>query len=89
LDSKIKLANILATLEDGGQATVNELKELNVRTTKESHHIFFSNLLTRGQGKKYFDLLFEYKYVLAWSYQTMPMLDPNVVENLLSIRKDV
>ena len=76
-DSEIELAETLETLEDGGQATVNELKELNLETTKESRPVYVSSLLTFEEEKDYFNLLGEYKEVFAcaWSYQEMARLD--------------
>ena len=52
-------------IEDGGQATVNELKELNLGTTDEPLLIFISALLTPAEEKEYLELLTEYKDVFA------------------------
>jgi len=38
-DSKIKLIETPKTLKDGGQATVGELKELNLETSKAASYI--------------------------------------------------
>jgi len=38
-ESEIELIEIAKTLKIGGQATVDNLKELNLRTTEESHPI--------------------------------------------------
>jgi len=85
----MELADTPKTLENGGQATVDELKELNLGTPEEPRPIYVSSLLTSEEEKEYFNLLGEYKDVFAWSYQEMPGLDPKVVVHRLSIRKSV
>jgi len=45
-DSEIELAETPETLEEGGQATVDDLKELNFGTKKEPCPICVSSLLT-------------------------------------------
>jgi len=67
-NSEIELARTPKTLEDGGQVTVDELKELNLRTPDEPHPIYVSSLLTFEEEKEYFNLLGEHKDVFAWSY---------------------
>ena len=44
-DSEIELAETPKTLEDEGQATVDELKELNLGTPEEPRPIYVSCLL--------------------------------------------
>jgi len=88
-NSEIELTETLKTLEGGGQATVDELKELNLGTPDERRPIYVSSLLTFEEEKKYFNLLGEYKDVFAWSYQDMPGLDLKVGVHRLSIRKGV
>uniref|UniRef100_A0A2N9J370 Integrase catalytic domain-containing protein n=1 Tax=Fagus sylvatica TaxID=28930 RepID=A0A2N9J370_FAGSY len=68
---------------DGGQATVDELKELNLGTTDEPRPIFISALLTPAEEKEYLELLTEYKDVFAWTYKEMPSLDPRVAVHRL------
>ncbi|KAM1754931.1 hypothetical protein ACFX12_007326 [Malus domestica] len=63
-------------LEDGGQATVDDLKELNLGTSEEPKPIFVSALLSADEIEKYYQLLLEYKDVFAWTYKEMPGLDP-------------
>ncbi|BFG37668.1 hypothetical protein CerSpe_239420 [Prunus speciosa] len=65
-------------LEDRGQATVDELKELNLGTSEDPKPIFFSALLNPSEEKSYHQLLLEYKDVFAWMYKEMPCLDPKV-----------
>jgi len=76
-------------LEDGGQATVDDLKELNLGTKEEPRPIYVSSLLMQEEEKEYFVLLSEYKDVFAWSYKKMPGLDPKVAVHRLSIKKGV
>jgi len=64
-DSEIELAETPGTLEDGGQAMVDELKELNLGTPEDSHPIYVSSLLTSKEENEYFNLLGDYKDVFA------------------------
>jgi len=86
-DSEIELTKFPKTLEDGGKATVDELKELNLGTPEEPRPVYVSSLLASEEEKEYFNLLGEYKDVFAWSYEDMPGLDPKVAVHLLSVRK--
>ena len=61
-------------LEDGVQATVDELKEINLGTTEEPRPTFISTLLTPEEEEGYLKLLVEYKDVFAWTYKKMPRL---------------
>ena len=64
-DSEIKLAETPETLEDRGQAMVDELKELDLGTPEEPRPIHVSSLLTSKEENEYFNLLGEYKDVSA------------------------
>ena len=87
-DVEIELAKTPETLEDGGQATVDELKELNPRTSEEPRPIYVSSLLTPKEEKEYFDLLLEYKDVFAWSYKNA-QVRPKSHSPPLSIKKGI
>ena len=76
-------------IEDGGQATVDELKELNLRTDEEPHPIYVSSLLTPEEERKYFELLMEYKDVFTWTYKGMLGLDPTIAIHRLAIKQGV
>ena len=52
-------------IEDKGQATVDELRELNLGTSEEPRPIYVSSLLTPEEESKHFELLMEYKDVFA------------------------
>ena len=58
-DLEIELAETPETLKDGRLATFDDLKELNLGTNEEPHHIYMSSLLTPKEEKEYFDLLLE------------------------------
>jgi len=64
-DSEIELVECPKTLEDGGQATVDDLKELNLKIKEEPRPIYVSLMLTQEERKEYFDILLEYKDVFA------------------------
>ena len=74
--------------EEGGQATVDELRELNLGTSEDPKPIFVSALLTPEELEDYEQLLREYRDVFAWGYQDMPGLDPNMAVHKLSISKE-
>ncbi|KAL4628024.1 hypothetical protein ACB092_05G208100, partial [Castanea dentata] len=65
-------------LEDGVQATVDELKEINLGTPEEPRPTFISALLTPAEEEGYLQLLVEYKDVFAWTYKEMPGLNPSI-----------
>ena len=71
------------------QATVYDLKVLNLGTDEEPRPTYISASLTPEEEKQYFDLLSEYKDVFAWSYKEMLGLDPRVAIHYLSIKKGV
>ena len=76
-------------IEDEGQATVDELRELNLGTSEEPRPIYVSSLLIMEEESKYFELLIEYKDVFAWTYKEMPGLDPTVAVHRLAIKQGV
>ncbi|XP_038717270.1 uncharacterized protein LOC120010560 [Tripterygium wilfordii] len=78
-----------STLEDGGQATVDELKEINLGTEADPRPTFVSALLSPEEETKYIQLLQEYMDVFAWTYKEMPGLDPKIVVHHLSIKHGV
>ena len=55
--------------EDGGLATVDELKELNLGTNEDPRPIYLNMLISPSEDKSYFELLLNYKDVFAWSYK--------------------
>ncbi|XP_074301161.1 uncharacterized protein LOC141632514 [Silene latifolia] len=75
------------TLEDRGQSTVDEFKELNLGTTEYPRPIYVSALLTKEEEEEYYKLLVKYKDVFAWSYKEIPGLSPKIAVHRLAIKK--
>ncbi|XP_062099929.1 uncharacterized protein LOC133805791 [Humulus lupulus] len=65
-------------LKDGGQATVDDLIEINLGTEDDLKPVFVSALLTKEELPQYKQVLHEYKDVFSWGYQDMPELDDTV-----------
>ncbi|XP_074290638.1 uncharacterized protein LOC141617349 [Silene latifolia] len=86
-NEEVKADEAPETLEDGGQSTVDELKELNLGTIEDPRPIYVSALLTKEEEEEYYKLLVEYKDVFAWSYKEMPGLSPKVAVHRLAIKK--
>ena len=76
-------------MEDGGQAIVDELKKINLGTTKEPRPTFISALLTPEEEEGYLRLLVEYKDVFTWTYKEMPRLNPSISLHHLVVKKGV
>ncbi|KAA0054065.1 hypothetical protein E6C27_scaffold318G001370 [Cucumis melo var. makuwa] len=76
------------SLEDEGQSTIDELKEVNLGTIEEPSPIFMSAQLSDDDENEYVNLLKEYRGVFAWSYKEMHGLDPKVVVYLLAIKPE-
>jgi len=72
-------------LEDGGQATIDELWEINLRITDDPKPIFVSAVLNDDEVAQYEQLLQEYKDVFAWGYGDMLGPDPYVAIPKLAI----
>jgi len=89
LELERELAEIPEILKDGGQSTVDDLKELDLGTVEKSYPIYVSSFLTPKEEKTYFNLFSEYKDVFTWSYGEMSELDPKVAVHCLSVKKNV
>jgi len=94
LEAEVELAEVepteaLKTLEDGGQATVDELKELNLETKEDPRPIYVSTMLMLKEEKQYLKVLSDYRDVFACSYKEMPSLDHKVTVHNLAIWKVV
>ncbi|TYJ99655.1 uncharacterized protein E5676_scaffold562G00360 [Cucumis melo var. makuwa] len=74
------------SLEDGGQSTVDELKEVNLGTIEEPRPTFISASLFSQEEVKYMSLLTEYRDIFACSYKEMPGLYPKVAVHHLTIK---
>ena len=75
--------------EDEEQATVDELKELNLGANEDLRPIYVSVFLSHSKDKSYLELLLDYKDVFAWSYKEMSGLDPKVAMHQLMVNHDV
>ena len=76
-------------MQDGGQATFDELRQINVGTTDDPKPIFVSTILNDEEVVQYEQLLWEYRCVFAWGYQGMLGLDLNVAVHKLPISEGV
>ncbi|KAA0062672.1 hypothetical protein E6C27_scaffold79G001920 [Cucumis melo var. makuwa] len=83
---KRKTQNKEKSLEDGGQSTVDELKEVNLGTIEEPRSTFISASLSTEEEGKYMSLLIKYKDIFAWSYKEMPGLDSKVAIHHVAIK---
>ena len=76
--SENELRKAPQVFEDGGQATVDELKELNLGTNENPRPIYVSMLLSPFEEKSYFELLLDYKDVFAWLSKPKDDFDENL-----------
>jgi len=74
---------------DGGQATINELWEINLGTTDDPKSIIVSTMLNNEEVIQYEQLFQEYKDIFARGYQDTLGLDPNFAVHKLFISKGV
>ncbi|KAK4395667.1 hypothetical protein Sango_1721000 [Sesamum angolense] len=80
------IQNAPLQLEDGIQATIDELKELNLGTIEEPRPIFVSALLSLEEEEQYFKTLGEYKDVFAWTYKEILSRDSKVAIHHIGIK---
>ena len=78
-----------SSFEEGNQATIDELKEVNIGTDEDPRPIFVNACLSPEEEKTYLNLLKEYQDVFAWTYKEMPGLDPKVAVHHLAVKKKV
>ncbi|KAG9439903.1 hypothetical protein H6P81_020068 [Aristolochia fimbriata] len=78
-----------AIFEEGGQATIDQLKKVNLGTEDDPRPTFLSASLSVIEETDYMSLRNEYKDVFAWSYTEMPGLDPTVAIHKLAINSGV
>lgn len=76
------------TLEDSGQSTVDELKEVNLGTIKESCPTFISASFSSEKEGEYMSLHTKYKDIFTWSYREMLGLDPKVAVHHFAIKQN-
>ena len=83
------MKKMLYKFEEGNQATVDELKEVNLGTEEDKRPIFLNASLSVEEEQSYVKLIKEYRDVFAWSYKEMPGLDPKVAVHHLAVKKGV
>jgi len=76
-------------MEDGGQAIIDELREINLGITDDLKPIFVSAMLKDEEVAQYAQLLWEYKDVFSWGYRDMLGLDSNVAVHKLAASEGV
>lgn len=74
-------------LEDGGQATTDELEEIRFGTIEEPWPTFIGALFTPKEEEGYLKLLVEYKDMFAWTYKEMSGLNPSIALHQLVVKK--
>ncbi|XP_020082008.1 uncharacterized protein LOC109705667 [Ananas comosus] len=85
----LELKDAPQELEDGGQATVDKLIEINLGNEEDRRPTYISALLPEEDQDVLKALLMEYKDFFAWTYKEMPGLDPSVAVHKLAISPDV
>jgi hypothetical protein len=76
-------------MEDGGQATIDELIEVNLGTIEEPEPIFISAVLSLEEREEYIKCLTQNKDCFAWTYKQMPGLERSIAEHHLSLDSTV
>ncbi|KAG9458896.1 hypothetical protein H6P81_003404 [Aristolochia fimbriata] len=85
-EEEFVLKEALAEFEEGGQATVDELKKVDLGPTNDPRSTFLSASLTAEEEAEYMALLREYRDIFAWNYTKMPGLDPRVAVHKLAVK---
>ena len=81
----VKLKDAPSELEDGGQATIDELVEINLGSEDDPKPTFLSAQLTQEEKEAIQSILVEYIDCFAWNYNEMPGLDMEVAAHKLAI----
>lgn len=61
-----------------GQATIDDLVEINLGTDLDPRPTYSSALLSLEENEQYQEFLQEHQDCFVWSYKEMPILDPGV-----------
>ncbi|XP_028060408.1 uncharacterized protein LOC114264016 [Camellia sinensis] len=70
--------------EAGGQATVDDLREINLGDEGENKPTFISANLKEEEARQYISFLREYRDIFAWNYSEMPGLNPEIAVHKLA-----
>ncbi|XP_058216876.1 uncharacterized protein LOC131327758 [Rhododendron vialii] len=74
--------------EEEGQATIDELREVNLGDEGENKPTFISANLVEEEAQRYISFLKEHRDVFAWTYNEMPGLDPGVAVHRLAVHPE-
>ncbi|XP_058202937.1 uncharacterized protein LOC131317399 [Rhododendron vialii] len=74
--------------EEGGQATIDELREVNLGDEGENKPTFISANLAEEKAQRYMSFLKEHHDVFARTYNEMPGLDPGVAIHRFAIHPE-
>ncbi|KAG9444918.1 hypothetical protein H6P81_016258 [Aristolochia fimbriata] len=74
------------TFEEGGQATIDQLKNVNLGTEEDPRLTFLSASLSVTEEKECVTLLSEYKNIFDWSYTEISGLDPTIAVHKLAVK---
>ncbi|KAG9442520.1 hypothetical protein H6P81_018374 [Aristolochia fimbriata] len=88
-DNEFILKEAPATLEEGGQSTVDELKKVDLGTKEDPRPTFLSTSLSTEEEVEYMSLLREYRDIFTWNYTEMPGLDPRVAVHKLAVHPSI
>ncbi|KAG9450336.1 hypothetical protein H6P81_010301 [Aristolochia fimbriata] len=86
-DDEFILDESLATFEECGQSTVDELKKVDLGTTDDPRPTFLSASLSAEEEVKYMSLLHEYRDIFAWNYTEMEVKYPSCIANIVPVNK--
>ena len=85
LTKDIKLKDAPPELGDGGQATIDDLVEINLESEDDHKSTFLNAQLTQNEKEAIQNILVEYIDCFAWSYKEMRGLDLEVAAHKLVI----
>ncbi|XP_028100105.1 uncharacterized protein LOC114299540 [Camellia sinensis] len=78
----------LIEFEAGGQATMDDLREVNLGDEGENKPTFISVNLKEEEARQYISFLREYRDIFAWNYNEMPGLNPEIAVHKLAIHPE-
>jgi hypothetical protein len=65
-----------------------ETTECNIGTPEEPKFVKLSSNLTKEQRAEYTELLREFAYVFAWTYEDLKMYDTSVIEHKIPLKEE-
>lgn len=89
-DETVGSAQANPTFEEGGssrgQATQNQLQEVNLGSDEEPRHIFISGNMSPNKKGTYLEFLKQNRYVFTWTYLEITGLDLTIAMCRLAIK---